>query len=419
MQKGKGTPDMKKIFVLDTSVLIHDPNALDKFGDNRLVMPMTVIEELDGLKKGRGLISLAARESLRRIDELYRNSKSECAGSPANGKDLRIVPENGEFAGLAADDKIVKSAVLQKELSGGTPVILVSKDTAVRIKADASGIEAQDYQNDHTELFTRYGGILGSHDYTNGIESVRYQLSGDRVFRLWGKDTQMLIKRQRGLSGIVPRNVEQECAMDALSSDEVSVVALTGKAGSGKTLLALAAGLHLYEKGRFEQVMVTRPTVPMGYDLGYLPGEIADKMRPWMQPIFDNLDVIVKTPFERKDETTVSKYRSLDYLIESGIVYIEPLTYIRGRSLPRKFLLVDEAQNLRPLDIKTILTRAGEGTKVVLTGDLRQIDTPYLDTYSNGLAYLISRFINEEFFCYLNLKKSARSALAERSAELL
>jgi PhoH-like ATPase len=261
--------------------------------------------------------------------------------------------------------------------------------------------------------------VLGPEDYTNGIESVRYQMAGDMIFRLWGRAAQMPIKRQRLLSGIAPRNVEQECAMDALSSDEISVVALTGSAGSGKTLLGLAAGLHLYERNRFEQVMVARPTVPMGNDLGYLPGEIEDKMRPWMQPIFDNLEVIVKTPFEKKDDTHVSKYRSMDYLIESGIVHIEPLTYIRGRSLPKKFLIVDEAQNLRPLDVKTILTRAGEGTKVVLTGDMHQIDTPYLDTYSNGLAYLIGNFIHEENFCYLNLRKSARSPLAERAALLL
>ena len=407
--------------MLDTSVLIHDPNALEKFKDNRLVMPMTVIEELDGLRKGRGLISFAASEALRKIDDFRGNGNgaypSACAQS--NGESLRILTGNGEFSGLSPDDKIVKTAVMQKNEAGETPVILISKDTAVRIKAEAYGIEAQDYRNDHTELFTRYGRVLDADDYTNGIESIRYQLSGDRIFRLWGRDTQMPIKRQRALSGVTPRNTGQECAMDALSSDEISVVALTGQAGSGKTLLALAAGLHLYEKGRHEQVMVTRPTVPMGNDLGYLPGEIDDKLRPWMMPIFDNLDVIVKTPFERKDDTNVSKYRSIDYLIEAGIIHIEPLTYIRGRSLPKKFLIVDEAQNLRPLDVKTILTRAGEGTKVVLTGDLHQIDTPYLDTYSNGLAYLISRFINEEFFCYLNLRKSARSALAERAAELL
>jgi PhoH-like ATPase len=410
---------MQQIFVLDTSVLIHDPDALNKFEDNQVMMPVTVIEELDSLRNGRGLISDAAQQALRRIDDLRRNGCIGPAGLPRNGHNLRILADGNGHAGLSSDDRIIRTAVSHQQNAGDTPVVLVSKDIALRIKAEAYGIKAQDYMSDQTELFTKYGRVLSAEDYANGIESVGYQCTGDRIFRLWGQDTQMPIKRQRALSGIAPRNIEQECAMDALSSDEISVVALTGRAGSGKTLLALTAGLHLYEKKRYEQVMVARPTVPMGNDLGYLPGEIEDKLRPWMQPIFDNLDVIVKTPFERKDDTNVSKYRSLDYLIESGIVHIEPLMYIRGRSLPGKFLIIDEAQNLRPLDVKTILTRAGEGTKVVLTGDLHQIDTPYLDTYSNGLAYLISKFINEPFFCYLNLRKSARSALAERSAELL
>ncbi|MFZ5906463.1 MAG: PhoH family protein [Nitrospirota bacterium] len=410
---------MEKIYVLDTSVLIHDPDALEKFEDNQIIMPVTVIEELDGLRKGRGWISFSAREALRKIDDRIGDGNKSYDGEKQNGNHFTIVTENGNAKALSPDDRIIRAALLQREQAGNIPVILVSKDTAVRIKAEAHGIEAQDYRNDQTELFARYGRLLDTDNYTNGIQSVRYQLWGDRIFRVWGHDKQMPIKRQRSLAGISPRNREQECAIDALLADDISVVGLTGQAGSGKTLLALAAGIHLYEKRRHEQIMVSRPVVPMGNDLGFLPGEIEDKMRPWMQPIFDNLEVIIKTPSERKDDTNVSKYRSLDYLIDSDIVHIEPLTYIRGRSLPNKFLIVDEAQNLRPLDIKTILTRAGEGTKVVITGDLDQIDTPYLDAYSNGLAYLISRFINEEFFCYLNLRKSARSALAERSAELL
>ena len=228
--------------------------------------------------------------------------------------------------------------------------------------------------------------------------------------------------------GISPRNAEQECALDALGAREIDVVALTGRAGTGKTLLALAAGLDQCtmipgrQKGSpegYEQVMVSRPIVPMGQDLGYLPGEVEQKLLPWMQPIYDNLDVIVGTARGKGDTRQFSRYRSADYLIEEEIVHIEPLTYIRGRSLPHRYLIVDEAQNLRPLDIKTIITRSGEGTKVVFTGDLDQIDQPYLDATSNGLAYLISRFINEENFCYLNLTISARSRLAEQAAELL
>jgi PhoH-like ATPase len=224
---------------------------------------------------------------------------------------------------------------------------------------------------------------------------------------------------------ISPKNVEQECAIDALLSTSTNVVALTGRAGTGKTLLAIAAGLHFCTKPpqndyakKYEQVMVARPIVPLGNDLGFLPGDLKEKLHPWMQPIYDNLDVIVGTSDEKIDNKDTD-YRSSDYLIESDIIHIEPLTYIRGRSLPRRFLIIDEAQNLRPLDVKTIITRCGEGTKVVFTGDLEQIDSPFLDAASNGLANLINRFIQEENFCYLNMKQSARSALAEQAAELL
>jgi PhoH-like ATPase len=237
-----------------------------------------------------------------------------------------------------------------------------------------------------------------------------------------------LIRRQRSVMSIAPKNIEQECAIDALLADNIDVVTLTGRAGTGKTLLAIAAGLYLCTKTihktstdhakKFDQVMVARPIVPMGQDLGFLPGDIKEKLYPWMQPIYDNLDVIVGTPTEHIEEKN-THYRSSEYLIETGVVHIEPLTYIRGRSLPRRYLIIDEAQNLRPLDVKTIITRCGDGTKVVFTGDLEQIDSPFLDAASNGLSYLINKFINEENFCYLNLRKSARSALAERAAELL
>jgi len=418
---------LQKTYVLDTSVLVHDPHALEKFEDNHLVLPITVIEELDGLKRGRGSVSYSAREALRLLDN-FRGKGDISKGVPLDGGgSIRIVVEAPDLHGVkpSGDNKIVRTAVnLKNSLSDeDPPVVLVSKDLAVRIKAEAQGVPAQDYKHDKTSVFKEYGRLIDEKDeeHKNGILSVRYQLSagGERIFRLWGRENEMQIKRMRAVSGISPRNIEQECAIDALSAEEVDVVALTGRAGTGKTLLALAAGIHMYEKKHYEQVMVARPVVPMGQDLGFLPGDVEEKLRPWMQPIFDNLDVIIGTPSEKKDERFVSKYRSSNYLIESGAVHIEPLTYIRGRSLPRRYLIIDEAQNLRPLDVKTILTRAGEGTKVVFTGDLDQIDTPYLDAHSNGLSYLISRFINEEIFCYLNLSKSARSALAEKAAELL
>jgi PhoH-like ATPase len=416
---------VQKTYVLDTSVLVHDPQALEKFEDNNLILPLTVIEELDGLKRGRGSVSYSAREALRVLDN-FRGKGDISKGVPLDGGgSIRIVMETPDLHGSkpSGDNKIVKTAVAIKNKMGKNepPVVLVSKDLAVRIKAEAQGVPAEDYKHDKTTVFRDYGQLIDENDERrkNGILSVRYQLSGERIFRLWGKENEMAIKRMRAVSGISPRNIEQECAIDALTAEEVDVVALTGRAGTGKTLLALAAGISMYEKKHYEQVMVARPVVPMGQDLGFLPGDVEEKLRPWMQPIFDNLDVIIGTPTEKKDERFVSKYKSSNYLIESGAVHIEPLTYIRGRSLPRRYLIIDEAQNLRPLDVKTILTRAGEGTKVVFTGDLDQIDTPYLDAHSNGLSYLISRFINEEIFCYLNLSKSARSALAEKAAELL
>ncbi len=417
---------MQKIYVLDTSVLVHDPHAIEKFDDNHLIIPITVIEELDGLKRGSGSVSYAAREALRLIDGFREHGNLSQGIKAPNGGSIKIVLESGaadhQHTGLksSGDNKIIRTAVNIKDKVPGLPVVVVSKDTAVRIKSEAQGVEAQDYKYDKTTVFRDYGRVLPEGDpHANGITSVRYHIREDSIFRLWGKEKEMLIRRMKSVSGISPRNIEQECAIDALTADEVDVVALTGRAGTGKTLLALAAGIHMFEKKRYEQVMVARPVVPMGQDLGFLPGDVEEKLRPWMQPIFDNLDVIVGTPAEKKDTLPASKYRSSNYLVESGAVHIEPLTYIRGRSLPRRYLIIDEAQNLRPLDVKTILTRAGEGTKVIFTGDLDQIDTPYLDSHSNGLAYLISRFLNEESFCYLNLTRSARSPLAERAAELL
>lgn len=415
---------MQKVYVLDTSVLVHDPHALEKFEDNNLIIPITVIEELDGLKKGRGSVSYSAREALRMLDGFREKGDLSEGINLQGGGSVKIVldsPDMSQMAKPTGDNKIVRTAVNLKKNSSDISVVLVSKDLAVRIKAEAQGVPAEDYKHDKTTVYREYGRIIAEGDdaHKNGIFSVRYQGAGDRIFRIWGKLNEMPIKRMKPVSGISPRNIEQECAIDALCAEEVEVVALTGRAGTGKTLLALAAGISMYEKKHYEQVMVARPVVPMGQDLGYLPGDVDEKLRPWMQPIFDNLDVIIGTPTEKKDEKVVSKYRSSNYLIESGAVHIEPLTYIRGRSLPRRYLIIDEAQNLRPLDVKTILTRAGEGTKVVFTGDLDQIDTPYLDAHSNGLSYLVSRFINEEIFCYLNLTKSARSALAEKAAELL
>ena len=421
---------MKKTYVLDTNVLIHDPEAVLHFEDNDIVLPITVIEELDHLKKGSGEIPYSARHALRLIDS-FRDIGNLSAGVvlPSGGT-LRVVFDEESMLPLSNnDDRIISTAIfIERKAENNCPVILVSKDTSVRIKADTYNLTTQDYLTDKTTVFRRFGNITEGDEDPGEIRSVRYLKTGAKIFRVYGENNMQIIRRQRAVMSIMPKNIEQECAIDALLADSVDIIALTGRAGTGKTLLAIAAGLYLCTKTvhkvqadhlkKFDQVMVARPIVPMGQDIGYLPGDLQEKLYPWMQPIYDNLDVIVGTSTEHV-EGKETHYKSSQYLIETGVVHIEPLTYIRGRSLPRRYLIIDEAQNLRPLDVKTIITRCGEGTKIVFTGDLEQIDSPFLDSASNGLSYLITKFIHEENFCYLNLRKGARSALAERAAELL
>lgn len=428
-----GSGRTSKIFVLDTNVLIHDPNSLFTFDDNDVVVPFAVLEELDRLKKGHGEIAASARTALRSIDQLRE------AGSLMSGVRMKtggLLSIGTALSGMAAalmdsrteDNRIIQTAlgVVKSARPDGSgripPVTLVSKDTTVRIKAEACGLHAEDFSSDKTTLFQKYGRVLEETDYTNGILSVRYLKSGEEIYRLQGDGAGARIRNWKALEGISPKNIEQSCAIDALTNPEIEVLALTGSAGTGKTLLALAAGIHQTTKRSplYEQVVVARPVVPMGNDIGFLPGDVNEKLAPWMQPVFDSLEVIINTPKGHiKDDASTSQYRSFQYLIDSGILQIEALTYIRGRSLPQRYFIVDESQNLRPIDVKTIITRCGEGTKIVFTGDLNQIDTPYLDAKSNGLAYLISHFINEENFCYLNLKDSVRSRLAEQGARLL
>lgn len=406
----------QKTFVFDTSVFIHDPHALENFQDNHLVIPIAVIEEMDKLKKEH----YSARETLRQIDSFCEAGDIE-KGVPLEGGgtiriDVRL--KHSPSVRLSADDRIIETALMLKK-AGADPVIVVSKDTSVRIKSQAQNVAAQDYKSDKTTIFHFYGKLLSPDSpHTGGIESVRYRADGEGIHRLWGKDGSAAVKRREGVFGLSFKNIEQECAVDALLSDDIPIVALTGRAGAGKTLLALAAGLQLYSRKKFEQVMVARPIIPMGKDLGFIPGDVQEKLRPWMQPIFDNLEVLMYSTREA-DESRKPKFRSVKQLIDSDVVHIEPLTYIRGRSLPHRFMIIDEAQNLRPIDTLTIATRAGEGTKLVFTGDLTQIDSPYLDAESNGLAFLISRYINEPDFCYLNMSTSARSRVAERASELL
>jgi len=414
----------QKVFVLDTNVLIHDPECVYMFDDNDVVLPCKVIEELDHLKKGTGEIAHSARQVLRLVDGFKDNGNLSKGVELPGGGTLRITTDFGEFN--KADDQIIQTALMLQNSGNGHRnrlVIVVSKDTVVRIKASYNDIISEDYKHDKTTIFQKYGSVINNENYTNGISSARYSLDIDNniIYRLTGHSKVKTIKRNKGIDGIFPKNIEQECAIDALLDPDIEIVGLTGPAGTGKTLLAIAAGLHQVTKKSplFEQLLVSRPIIPMGNDVGYLPGSLENKLAPWMQPIFDNLDVIVNTPMEKKDGKVASSYKNHQYLIDSGILNVEALTYIRGRSLPRRYFIVDEAQNLRPIDVKTLVTRCGTGTKIVFTGDLFQIDNPFMDTSSNGLSYLISRFINEENFCYLNLKESVRSRLAEQGGQLL
>lgn len=423
---------MKKIFVLDTNVLIHEPEAINGFEDNDVVIPIKVIEELDDLKRGNGEIPYSAREVSRIIDAYGENGDLSEGVELKGGGFLKIFLSNGkrikDLDKDKNDNKIIGAAwILNGGKGGNGKVIVVSKDANVRIKARALKITAQDYLKDKTTLFEQHGNVIKNGGSTNGIMSVRYYQESERsVYRYYQKELYERIKLSKVVADIRAKNIEQECAIDALTNPGITAVALTGRAGTGKTLLAIAAGLNqsgFSESARklYGQVIVGRPIVPMGNDLGFLPGDLQEKLSPWMQPIFDNLDVIMSSSTEKQVEEKkgAELYSKSKYLIESGMIHIESLTHIRGRSLPRRFIIIDEAQNLRPLDVKTIISRCGEGTKIVFTGDMEQIDHPFLDSASNGVAYLVKRFIDAPNFCYLRLKEGARSALAEQAAMLL
>jgi PhoH-like ATPase len=440
--------DSMKIFVLDTNVLLHDPFALFRFQENTILVPITVIEEIDRFKKDMNETGRNARQVSRILDELRQRGSLSAGITLESGGNLRVALLNNEMlrhipselSDQKSDNRILAVAAEAKNAADQIPVILVTKDTNLRIKADAIGIDAQDYESDKVDITELYSGFSEidvpsetvDRFYGQGwVESTENLLPNQYVvMRDVGNPSHSALAKyvsaqkklvpvikagKEGVWSIHPRNREQTCALDALMDDSIKIVTLVGKAGTGKTLLAIAAGLQkAAEENVYNRLLVSRPVFPMGKDLGFLPGDIEEKLAPWMQPIFDNVELLLSGHEAEKRHS--KGYREL---MAMGIMEIEPLTYIRGRSIPNQFLIVDEAQNLTPHEIKTIVTRAGEGTKVVLTGDPYQIDNPYVDSSSNGLTYLVERFKGQEISAHITMMKGERSALAELAANLL
>jgi len=438
---------MKKIFVLDTNVLLHDPRAIFSFEDNDVVIPIVVIEELDKFKKGVDEIGRNARQVSRILDEHRLKGKLSLGVKLEGGGNLRVElnhqsPESlpSELIATKADNRILATALNLK--NDGLPVILVTKDTNLRIKADALGMTAEDYESDTITLDELYSGEIellvapGAIDdfYTRGELQLADPKPFPNQFALLknsANESQTALARynkqksvfvpittaKHGVWGITAKNKQQQFALDLLLNDDIRLVTLVGKAGTGKTLLALAAGLEKTIEARtFQRLVVSRPVFPLGKDIGFLPGDIEEKLRPWMQPIRDNLDFLVGSS---GGPGRVKGKKDLQSLFDLGMIEVEPLTYIRGRSMPNQYLIVDEAQNLTPHEMKTIITRAGEGTKVVLTGDPYQIDNPYIDSSSNGLSFVVDRFKEEPIAGHITLVKGERSDLAELAATLL
>jgi len=435
----------KKIFVLDTNVLLHDPKCFHRFEDNDVYVSIVVIEEMDNFKKDMNEIGRNARFVSRFLDSLRTNGRLDEGVSLGEGKGNVFVVlsrdsvDLGIDVGNKADNEILKVAYDLHKKKQKTQVIFVTKDTNLRIKASALGIVAEDYKNDKIELSDLYTGdsevLVNGSVITDLYKTEEINLPEDmanirpnQFVTLINNEnpknsalakynstmkTLVLLKDFEPIWGISPRNKQQAFALSLLLDPEIQMVTLVGKAGTGKTLLAMAAGLQQVADMRlYKKMLIARPVIPMGKDLGYLPGDVGEKMRPWMQPLFDNLDFLISNV----DEVDTPSYKEL---INQNILSVEPLTYIRGRSIPKQLIVIDEAQNLTPHEVKTIVTRAGEDTKIILTGDPYQIDNPYVDSNSNGLSYLVEKFKNEPISGHITLTKGERSPLAEIAAKIL
>jgi len=437
-------PEMECIYVLDTNVLLYDPGALRAFDEHGVVLPITVIEEVDRFKKDLNETGRNAREASRRLDAMRtQGSLRDGVETPGGGRlwvDIRGRAEDLpiDWGGDTINDNKILRCALRLKRDTKARVVLVSRDTNMRLKGAALGLEVEDYRHLRLNYENEWTGVVTlevSAEYVDGLyeagEAPAPEGSdkipnaflvlksdagrGTAIARVTpdGRTVRLMGRRKEEAWGVFPRNKEQSFAMELLLDPEIQVVTLSGKAGTGKTLMAIACALRqTADEGRYRKVLVSRPINPLGKDLGYLPGDIKEKLDPWMQPIYDNLEFLLT----RNESESLG---AVQYLLDRGIVQVEALTYIRGRSIPNQFLIVDEAQNLTPHEVKTVLTRAGDGTKVILTGDVEQIDNPYVDSLSNGLAYVIERFKGAPLAGHITLRKGERSALAELAASLL
>lgn len=434
-----------KNYILDTNVLLHDPNSLNNFADNNVLIPIEVIEEIDRFKRESSELGQNARTVSRALDSLRAAGSLSKGVKLENGGKLRIIfHQNGTDSKILFGNKTVDSQIVAvaKEVQLAEPkskVVIVSKDINLRIKADAVGLLAEDYENDRVYLKDLYTGMLEMQVTPEKIAKFRTDnelvLNGNAKYfpneyctlvdqtnpkrtaltKVDPTGTRLIpiLDVREGIWGIKPRNREQHFAFDALLDDRIKLVTLMGKAGTGKTLMAMAAGLKRTVLDReFRRLVVARPTISMGKELGFLPGSLEEKLSPWMQPIHDALELL-------SDLNMGSDHRRSADLMRSGTIVVEALSYIRGRSIANQFMVIDEAQNLTPLEVKTIITRVGQGTKVVFTGDPYQIDNPYVDSSSNGFNFIISKFREQTIAAHIELQKGERSELAELAANIL
>ena len=428
-------------FLLDTNVLLHDADCLSGFEDNNVILTVDVLEELDRFKRGNDEKARNARRVIRTIDSLRDGSPlSKGVPLPQGGKLYVLVKSFTDFLPNGMDKSVPDNRILAAACAlskAGSEIVFVTKDINARVKADALGIEADDFllsKINFDELYTGWGEHEVSGDvidafYQGTPAALESELSPNEGVLLkdaanpkhtargiYRAESGLIEPFQHGEShpwGLTPRNVQQQFALELLLRPDIRLVTMLGMAGTGKTLLALAAGLQLVaEEKRYRRIMVSRPIMPLGKDIGYLPGNKDEKMASWMQPISDNLQFLVDPKMEQTGD-------KVQYLYDTGVVEVEAVTYIRGRSLPKLFIIIDEAQNLTPHEIKTVVSRAGEDAKVVLTGDAYQIDNPYLDASSNGLTYVVERFQDQPIHGHITLAKSERSELASLAAKLL